>query len=491
MLKRGTFLFGLFAFVLGLLITGLLNINLKFSKDVSSLKSSKVKVLCESRGFIYDRNHNPLVNEFIYNKNYFINKDKSINEITVTRYSDYQLCKHLIGYTDSSGMAVCGLEKSYDDILSYYSGNVTLNYNVSATNRIIGELENPEYNNYLSKGGIVLTIDKNIQFISEKCADDGGLDKGAVVVMDVSSSEILALVSRPNYDVKNIKEVINDNKNSPLINRALTQYAVGSVFKPIIACAALEKGIDPKTEYKCTGKIKIADTVFECHKKDGHGKIDLFTATADSCNTYYINLTRDIDSGYIVNTAEKFGFGSRTEIADGIFSDSGILPNEDKMTVGERANLSFGQGVLMASPVQLAASYAAIGNRGIYNQPFVIDSMVDENLIEFKKVIKPPSRRVVSEKTARTVLKALKKTVQDGSGINALPRNTTAAGKTATAQSGWFENGKEITHSWFVGLFPADKPEYVIVIMKENGISGSKDCAPIFKSIAELITSYE
>ena len=161
------------------------------------------------------------------------------------------------------------------------------------------------------------------------------------------------------------------------------------------------------------------------------------------------------------------------------------------MTTGEKANFSFGQGLLMASPVQVAASYAAIANNGIYNQPLVIKSMVDENKIEFKEVASPPSRRVVSEKTSKTVKKALEKAVNEGSGKSAKPSNTTASGKTATAQSGWYANGMEITHSWFAGFFPSDNPKYVVVILKENGKSGSYDCAPIFKSIAELITSYE
>ena len=488
MYKRGAILYGVFAFIIGLLITGLYSINSSFSRTVSTLKSTKTKVLCTSRGFIYDRNFQPLVNDKIYNYDYYINENTSIKEIKVDRYSDNQLCTHLIGYINSENKGVCGVEKSYDDILSYYSGNISIGFNASATGRIIGEIGSVKNNNFLSNGGIVLTIDKNIQYITEKCVDDGNISVGAAVVMDVKTSEILALVSRPNYNGNNIPESMKA-ENSPLINRALTEYSVGSVFKPIVASAAVDYGINTKKKYNCTGSVIIGDTVFECHKKDGHGSVNLFEATANSCNTYYINLTKDIDNAFLLNIVEKFGFGIRTEIADGIYSDSGYLP--DKLSAGEKANFSFGQGVLMASPVQLAAAYAAIGNNGIYNQPLVIKSMVDENKTEFKKVASPPSRRVISEKTSKTVLKALKTTVEEGSGKNAKPRNTTAAGKTATAQSGWYVYGKEVTHSWFVGLFPADNPKYVVVIMKENGKSGSADCAPIFKSIAELITSYE
>ncbi len=490
MYKRASFLYGLFAFTIGLLIIGIFKITLTYSVSASKLKSEKKKILCSSRGYIYDRNYHPLVNTSINNKSFPIDRKTSVNEIEVQRYSANQLCSHLIGYTDAENNGISGIEKCYDDVLSYYSGDISVSYYSSAVGDIIGELGKPKYNNYLSKGGVVLTIDKYIQYVTEKCVDDAKLEKGAAAVLEVKTGEILALCSRPNINQNEIEKYLNDEA-SPLINRALTEYSVGSVFKPIIAAVALENGADPDEEYNCDGDIKIGDTVFPCHNLSGHGKLDLFHATAESCNTFYINLTKDINASYLLNTARNFGFGSKCEIADGLFTDSGVLPEEKDMSSGEKANLSFGQGMLSATPVHLAAAYATIGNKGIYNPPIVIKSFVDENITEYKIAKNNSSRRVISEKTANTVLKALKMTVEEGSGKNASPANTTAVGKTATAQSGWFENGREITHSWFVGMFPAQEPRYVIAIVKEDGISGSYDCAPIFKDIAQLVISYE
>lgn len=490
MYKRASVLYGFIAFTIGLLIIGIYKINNDYSVQVLKPKSSKKQVLFTSRGFIYDRNMNPLVNEELYSKDFYITENKKVREINVNRYGKNQLCSHLIGYTDSDSNGVSGIEKSYNDILSYYSGELSVSYYSSGVGKIIGELGEPENNNYISNGGVVLTIDKNIQYITEKCVDDGNLGVGAAVVMDVKTGQILALCSRPNINLNEIENYLND-ENSPLINRAFSSYSVGSVFKPIIAAACLEKSVDPSKKYNCEGFIKIDDTVFPCHKEDGHGEVDMYNATAQSCNTYYINLTRNINGSYLINNARNFGFGQRVEIADNIFCDGGKMPDSEKMTSGEKANFSFGQGILTATPVHLAAAYAAIGNRGIYNTPIIIKSLVDENKTEFKKAIQLPPRRVISEKTAQTIMKSLKMTVESGSGKNAKPENTDAVGKTATAQSGWFENGREITHSWFVGMFPADEPRYVVAVIKEDGQSGSYDCAPIFKNIAQLIISYE
>lgn len=490
MYKRASLLYGIIAFSIGLMIVVIYKINIDYSVQTLKPNSSRKLTICTSRGYIYDRNLIPLVNEDLFTKDFHITKNKSVREIAVNRYGNNQLCTHIIGYIDGESNGVSGIEKSYNDVLSYYSGELSISYYSSGIGGIIGELNEPENTNFLSKGGVVLTIDKNIQYITEKCADEGNLEKGAVVVMEVKTGQILAICSRPNINPRNIEKHLTEN-DSPLINRALTSYSVGSVFKPIIAACCLENGTNPNEKYVCKGFIKIYDTIFPCNKADGHGELDLYLATANSCNTYYINLTRNINGEKLINNARNFGFGQRMEIADNIYCDSGELPNENTFSSGEKANFSFGQGCLTATPVHLAAAYAVIGNNGLYNEPIIVKSLVDENQTEYMKVKQISPRRVISEKTAKTVLKALKTTVEKGSGKKAKPENTDAVGKTATAQSGWYENGIEITHSWFVGMFPVDDPKYVVVVMKEDGKSGSTDCAPIFKNIAQLIVSYE
>ena len=490
MFKRGALLYSFFAFLIGVIIIRLLSISIEYPVSVSTQKSTRKIILSSTRGFIYDRNMEPLVNENVFTDNYSINSDSTIEIINTKRYSSNQLCSHIIGYINGDGEGISGIEKCYNDLLEIYSGEESITCSVNAFGSVIGSAPDIKYDNYLSKGGIVLTIDKTIQRIAEESVNRSSINAGAVVITDVKTSRILACVSVPSFDNSDVgKSVTSDN--SPLINRALTSYSVGSVFKPVVAAAALENGISPDTEYTCTGKIKIGDTYFNCHKKDGHGKVNMAEAISVSCNTYFINLTKEMDTKEIINMASGLGIGSRLEIADSMFTDSGCLPDAQSITPGEKANLSFGQGELMATPVHLAAVYSAIANKGVYTSPVLVSSQVDENMNEVMVAKPDPSRRVMSEKTAKIIMESLKKTVEEGSGEKAKPRTVSAAGKTATAQSGWYRDGKEVNHAWFIGIFPVDNPKYVVVILNENGVSGSTDCAPVFKDIAELIIAYE
>lgn len=491
MLKRCAVLFTAFAFVMGLLIIKILSIDINISEKTASSNNSRHLVISESRGYIYDRDMEPLVNETVYEKKTKLDNITNVSSLCSDRYSENQLCVHLLGHLDNSGKGVMGLEKCYDSILARYSGSIFVDYSVNAFGSVIGDNPIAEYDNYLSKGGIVLTIDKNIQRLTELAMDNNNLETGAAVVLDVSTSEILALCSRPDFNQNELEKAV-EGENSPFLNRAISEYSVGSVFKPVVAAAALESGISSDMSYTCTGKIQIGDLIFNCHKKDGHGQLDMYNATAVSCNTYYINLSAQISVSSILSMAQNVGFGSKTELADNFYSDSGNVPSEDDInTSGARANLSFGQGTLLATPLQMAAVYAAIGNCGEYRAPTLMKAIVNEKGEEIEKVKLPASRRVMSKDTAKKIVEALTLTVKEGSGKNAMPRNCTAAGKTATAQSGWYLDGIEVTHSWFVGLFPAEKPKYAVAILKENGNSGSSDCAPVFKELAELITATE
>jgi penicillin-binding protein 2 len=490
MFRRASAVYALFALFLGLLSVRILSVDMTFSREVSNLKSTRKLVLASSRGFIYDRNLEPLVNERVYLSNIKIGQRNEITSLCVDRYSDNQLCANLIGYITDAGKGVSGIERCYDGELNAFSGEEYIKYSSSATGEVIGMLPDVTNNGFLQKGGVVLTIDRDIQFAVERSMDTGNIDSGAAVVLDVKTGEVLASASRPAFNPNDISSALNSN-NSPLLNRALCAYSVGSVFKPVIAAAALENGVSPEMKYVCNGSVKVGDTFFNCHKKDGHGELDLYQATAQSCNTYYINLTAGIDNEYLLGYLNLFNICSPLELADGLYTEAGLLPDINEMTDGEKANLSFGQGKLLASPVHLAAIYASIGNNGVYTPPILVKSMVDNNLVEYKKALPNASKRVMSERTAKIILTALEKTVTQGSGKNARSEIVSSAGKTATAQSGWYVDGREITHSWFIGLFPADEPKYVVCIIKENGKSGSADCAPVFRSIAELIVSYE
>ncbi len=496
-------------------------IMLKFYiSDESVTNSYKIEV-SETRGNIYDKNGEKLVNDKKQNtliirpgkeavdllKNNLTTEDfleiqqKILNgrpaEITVDyklpesndiiqletykRYSDNGFLQHLLGYTDVYSKGVSGLEKAFENILTGKNRKITTEYTLSATGTsLFGEQVKIRKNEYYSPQGIKITIDKNIQTICEEAIDSYDVEKGAVVVLDAESFEILAMVSRPVFNPYDVGRSLK-NEQSPLINRALSAYSTGSVFKIVVAAAALEEGVD--FSYYCNGKTEINGLIFNCHKKEGHGEINLEDALSQSCNTYFINLAKKLSGEKILATASELGFGENTVLCEGIESDAGNLPAADELNSDAAlANLSFGQGSLTSTPLQIAVMTATVANSGNFVHANLIEGYVDENS-EITETVKEAPVRVLSESTCEFIRNAMVKATKEGTGKKANPINTSAGVKTSTA-----ENSDGTYNSWLTGFLPEDRPEYVVVILKEDGVSGGEDCGPIFKKIAEKIT---
>ena len=415
--------------------------------------------------------------------------DRVIIFRSLVRTDRNQLASHIIGYT-SDNVGMYGLERSYDDFLrsNYSMNSVTLG--VDALGNVLNGIDaNVSYADTVNSG-IITTLDKNIQKICEDAADKYNIKRGAVIVMDTKTGEIRSVVSRPDFNTEDIYSSLND-PDAPFINRAFSAYSVGSIFKLVTASTAIEEGISPEYSYICTGSIDINGQVFNCHKWGGHGEIDMSTAIVESCNPYFIALSEYLNKEAYVETASAFGFGSSTELCGGIVSSSGNLQSPSDIEVAaERANMSFGQGMLTATPLQICRMTCTIANDGIMNAPSLIKGIVDENG-DIKYSDLEAGERVISYKTARTLKGFMQKTVRAANSMSK-PDKTSAAGKTSTAQTGNFDKyGNEIMNCWFTGFFPAYSPRYAVTILSEGGTSGNTTCGPVFKEIADNITEYE
>lgn len=400
------------------------------------------------------------------------------------RYYDTLAC-HIIGYRNSEG-GVSGIEKAYNSLIESEISVARVRFSSNAKGRVmLGEDISAE-DCAAPKTGVVLTIDKEIQQITEAALDNSGAECAAAVVIDIESGAIRACVSRPAFNRNNLSESLND-ENSPLINRALLTFSVGSVFKPVVAAAAIENGITD-FEYNCTGSVTLNGVTFNCHKHEGHGVLNMKEAVAVSCNTYFIALANQTDRENLIETAELFGFGRKILLAEGIESSAGYLPDVSELdSKAAVANLSFGQGSLLATPVQICSMMAAIANGGVYVEPYLIEGEMN-SLGEATKIKAYAERRqIISYETAKILREYLEAVVEGGSGKRAASEIVAVAGKTATAQTGKTENGEEIYNAWFAGYFPADNPKYAVAILKENGGEGAISCAPVFKEIAENI----
>ena len=492
---------------------------------VSAQPHIRVRELGIKKGTIYDRNGKPITNNktktiicakpsaenaVLLNKlkgkkftkstilkGYFtsfttpksnqINENEGIKKFDVfERYGDC-IALHLLGYTDIDGNGVSGIEKYYQKEIDEYKGSISVAYSADALGRmLIGENIEIRNNNYYSPGGIMLTIDRNIQIIVEKALKSGNINKGAAVVLDANTSAILACASTPLYDRSNIEKYLN-SADAPFINRAFECFPVGSVFKPVTAAAALESGIN-LTEYNCKGYIEKSGNKFNCNKLAGHGKLDFNTAIAASCNPYFIELSTQTGAKKLLNTAKELGFGKSIDLGNGFITSQGYLPNIEELNSSAAVgNLGFGQGKLTASPLQIATCFATIANGGIYNEPYIYKGVVDNNG-NTSPTIQKNGKRVLRKNTCEAIKNAMALTTTAGTGKGAFTSLFNSCTKTATAQSGQYdENGLEIKYCWFVGFFPIENPRYVVCILKENGSSGGTDGAPVFKEISENI----
>lgn len=505
-------------------------INDSLYSDASVSQSARRIQIASSRGMIYDRNMSPLVNReektvlavdptseameclknelsdeeyavalenaadgnpFIVECDSYSGECGDIVAMTVyERYSSSDTAALTIGYLDSEENGVAGIEKAFNELLNKYSGVLSVRYSADSYGRMLrGDSFEVISEGYGSQGGIVLTVDRGIQRVCEEAMERNGMDIGAVVVLDVKTSEILALASTPEFDRENMAESLV-NEASPFLSRALNAYSVGSVFKPVVVAAALEAGISEDTVFECEGYVTVNGQQFNCHKKSGHGTLDMAHATAVSCNSYFIQLGQLIGAEKIIETASSLGLGSEIVLCDSMISSSGNLP--DAFSVDSKAalaNLSFGQGTLLATPLQIGAVYCAFANGGYYREPYILKEMVDEegNVTAYYK--NEINNKVLPGSICEKIGEMLELTVSEGSGKLAKPMCYDAAGKTATAETGWIKNGEQIYHTWFAGYYPTDSPEYVIVVFNEYGDSSATDCAPIFRDIADGITS--
>ncbi len=395
------------------------------------------------------------------------------------------LACHLIGYTDSTGHGVTGLQKAYDDLL-YSDDFVSAVFTVGGTGNVLGGTQ-PYFENDISilSSGVVTTIDINIQNIVENIATQ--MNSGCVIVAEANNGKIRAMASVPTFDIANLTESINA-QNSPMLNRALLAYSVGSVFKPCVAAAALQEGKN-NIIFNCNGSLKIADRVFRCHEILGHGNMNLCSALAQSCNCYFYNTANILGGEAIYKMASSLSFDSKIKLCENLYTVSGVLPRRETLeNQGALANISIGQGNLLISPVSMLTLYLSIAGDGSYYLPSVVEKTI-KNGVEtiYDSGYKT---RVMSKNTAKILREHLKTVISEGTGAEAKPTHVTAAGKTATAQTGrYYENGVEITNSWFCGMFPAEEPQYVVVVMSDNRLNIST--ASIFAQITDQIAEYK
>lgn len=404
------------------------------------------------------------------------------------RYTDTLPAEHLLGYLDSEGQGVTGVEQLFDDVLSEYSGEVRVTYTLDGTGEWLQGVT-PEVENTLSRsqGGIALTLDSGVQKIAQRAADRY-LPQGAALVCEADTGRVLSMVSTPGFQPDRVADVLNDTR-SPLLNRTLCNYNCGSVFKIVTAAAALEGGIPLTTTYSCTGRIEVQGVGFRCHQQLGHGQVNMVSGFAGSCNPYFIQLAQRTGGERLYRMASLLGFNRSLAMEGGLETARAVLPQRPSLNGAALANLSIGQGELLATPLHIAALVGAVVNDGAWRMPSILKGMVDE----YGKLTEtglPEPQTAFSPATAATLRDMMLQTVRAGTGEAAKPATGEAAGKTGTAETGWRQEGaEEVVQSWFAGFYPADDPDYVIVTLAEDADNTGGNSAAAFRQICEQLAS--
>jgi len=373
-------------------------------------------------------------------------------------YTSHSSCEQLISRASS------GLLSELDESI----GSLKINYSVDANGRILaGDRGTVTETHYRSMEGLKLTLDSTVQDILYFACKD--MKSGCALVMDTKTSSLLACVTKP---------------DESYVNKIFSSYPVGSVFKTVVALCALENGLDP--EYTCTDSITVGDTKYSCYQHKKHGKQHLKQALANSCNCYFVSLALTLGAERITDMAKRLGFNDVTTVYKDLKVRNASLPTDAELrSKGELSLLGFGQGKLMATPLQFGSLMCTVANEGIRQPVRIVKSEVAVNGME-TPVEYEEGKRVTDVESATNLLAYLRYVVSDGSAGSA-DYKSLSAGKTATAQTGSYRNGEELLTTWFTGLYPYDEPQYAIVIVCEEGTGGAADCCPIFRTVVEML----
>lgn len=409
------------------------------------------------------------------------------------RYGNVSLAAHVIGYTNlADNHGVSGIEGMYDDVLRGDQPEYAAVL-VDAGQQVIPGLgyKRLRLANHSEPSNVMLTLDQQMQKSVENIMDKHAM-KGAVIILRPATGEILAMASRPNFDANQLGDYLKQG-SAPLLNRAISAYQPGSVFKLVAAAAALEKGIvHPEDQFFDPGYIEVNQLRFRGwdYDKGGRGQLNFTEALAYSSNPVFIEIGLKLGAETLISYAEKFGFGHRTNLSfEG--EAEGYLPPIESISSGELANLTIGQGKLEATPLQVASLVATIANDGIKVNPYLVSKLTNADNVVIKNYSPSNGIRVLSKKTADQMKEMMTAVTRFGTGQAAYVEGVGAAGKTGTAETGRINSaGQSINHAWFAGYTPLKQPQYAVVVFVEEGMSGGDVAAPIFSEIMKDIITH-
>jgi penicillin-binding protein 2 len=417
------------------------------------------------------------------------------------RIADGVIDNHETLWPESEGRE--GLEQTFNSILTGRHGEYKLVFDKDGR-KTSEKLVTPPVPGHT----VVTTLDLKLQEMAEK-ALEGKAKRGAMVIMEPKTGDILALASWPTYDpnvfipsisAEKFKALQND-PDIPLLPRAFrSAYPPGSTFKIAVGIAAMESGtVTPNDVYQCVPGIEIGNIVFHNWKKTDRGELNFVQALTESCDTWFYQVGIKTGADPIIDWAQKLGFGSKCGIplrgeAEGrIPTDEYMKATHNrKILNGDIANMSIGQGDILTTPLQMAQSVAVIANGGTLYQARLVQQVqsVDNEIVSAYQV-RAKRTLNISPQTMDQVRTGLVDVVNGGNGTahQASLDSVEVAGKTGTAQ--WGPKNKERTAAWFCGFLPADEPQYAFAVVYEGDVGanvhGGSAAAPLIAEVFKQV----
>ncbi|MEI7436991.1 MAG: penicillin-binding protein 2 [bacterium] len=420
---------------------------------------------------------------------------------------------HVLGYvgragSDTDGKQSCqfvlpesegraGIEKRWNKALAGLSGTARMDVDVVGFRRGLTVERLPE-----AGADLYLTLDLRIQKLAEDALGD---TPGAIVMLDPTSGDVLAMASAPGFDPNafmpvfsaSLWQTLNQDPAKPMLNRAMSEiYAPGSVFKPVVAMAALSSGrLTSEMAFDCPGYAVIGGLRIRCWNSAGHGSVALRRGIEQSCNAYFAQAGVQCGWEVIYDLAYRMGFGQLTGI-DGYYEVAGELPNDawkrqhwhEGWRSGDTANGSIGQGALAVTPLQMAVATAALANGGRVFRPRFVRGVQRAGQVApvWLAPVLVRDLQWVPE-LAQAVRMGMYDVIMSptGTGRRARIEGAALAGKTGTAEFGVKGSGSK--HAWMIVFGPYEAPRYAMAMVFDQGDSGGSTVAPRVRRLMQSV----
>lgn len=378
---------------------------------------------------------------------------------------------HVVGYSTNGGM---GVEK-------------VANMSLLQSNASISDKVDNDLNDSKDTGDTVVTsLNVRMQEVAFKSL---GAFQGAIIVTEVETGKILAMVSKPDFDPNTIagewEDIINNSDSSVLLNRVTHgQYPPGSTFKIVDALEYYRQFPDEVDNYyyQCNGSLRYDERKITCYHGSSHGGVDMARSFAKSCNCSFVNIGLKLDRALMSETLKDLLFGEELP-APFQSSNRSVINISGDTDDAEMVQISIGQGTALMTPLHLNMITCAIANEGKVMTPQVISRIESTSGNVVKEYDPKVYTTMMTEEEAAYLTELMTGVVENGTGDFLTSADYTSAGKTGSAEYG---TAKGDSHAWFTGFAPAEDPKVCVTIIVEGAGTGGDYAVPIAKRLFDV-----